>query len=76
MHQQGMPGMGMMNHDRTNHDMSDMMEHDSSAPSASTSTTMQAAVYTCVMHPDVISDKPGKCPKCGMQLVLKKGARR
>ena len=26
--------------------------------------------YTCPMHPEVISDKPGKCPKCGMELVL------
>ncbi|MEO7530112.1 MAG: heavy metal-binding domain-containing protein [Sediminibacterium sp.] len=23
------------------------------------------------MHPEVISDKPGKCPKCGMELVKK-----
>lgn len=23
------------------------------------------------MHPEVISDTPGKCPKCGMNLVLK-----
>ena len=29
-------------------------------------------VYTCTMHPEVISDKPGKCPKCGMELVAKK----
>lgn len=29
-------------------------------------------VYTCPMHPEVKSDKPGKCPKCGMDLVLKK----
>lgn len=29
-------------------------------------------VYTCTMHPEVISDKPGKCPKCGMDLVEKK----
>lgn len=30
-------------------------------------------VYTCTMHPDVISFKPGKCPKpgCGMTLVKK-----
>lgn len=28
-------------------------------------------VYTCSMHPEVISDKPGKCPKCGMTLVKK-----
>jgi len=25
--------------------------------------------YTCIMHPEVLSDKPGKCPKCGMTLV-------
>ena len=26
------------------------------------------ATYRCPMHVDVISDKPGKCPKCGMEL--------
>ena len=25
--------------------------------------------YTCPMHPDVITDHPGNCPKCGMKLV-------
>jgi multidrug efflux pump subunit AcrA (membrane-fusion protein) len=25
--------------------------------------------YTCPMHPEVRSDKPGRCPKCGMDLV-------
>ena len=35
-------------------------------------TTKQATVYTCTMHPEVVSDKPGKCPKCGMTLVAKK----
>ncbi|WP_422851845.1 multicopper oxidase domain-containing protein [Chryseobacterium arthrosphaerae] len=29
------------------------------------------SAYTCPMHPEVISDKPGKCPKCGMELVEK-----
>ncbi len=29
-------------------------------------------VYTCPMDPDVVSNKPGKCPKCGMDLVEKK----
>ena len=24
--------------------------------------------YTCPMHPEVIQDKPGNCPKCGMAL--------
>ena len=25
--------------------------------------------YTCPMHPEIITNKPGKCPKCGMTLV-------
>ena len=24
--------------------------------------------YTCPMHPEIISDKPGSCPICGMAL--------
>ncbi|MEO8415004.1 MAG: heavy metal-binding domain-containing protein [Ginsengibacter sp.] len=27
--------------------------------------------YTCTMHPEVISDTPGACPKCGMTMVIK-----
>jgi membrane fusion protein, copper/silver efflux system len=34
------------------------------APSAPATT-----VYTCPMHPEVRSNAPGKCPKCGMDLV-------
>jgi Heavy metal binding domain len=29
------------------------------------------AAYVCPMHPDVTSDKEGKCSKCGMDLVKK-----
>ncbi len=25
--------------------------------------------YTCKMHPEVVMDRPGKCPKCGITLV-------
>jgi hypothetical protein len=32
----------------------------------------KVVAYTCSMHPEVTSDKPGKCPKCGMELVKKK----
>ncbi len=28
-------------------------------------------IYTCPMHPEVLSDAPGRCSKCGMSLVLK-----
>ena len=27
------------------------------------------AFYQCEMHPEVLSDKPGACPKCGMDLM-------
>ena len=34
-------------------------------------TEIQAAsYYTCPMHPQVKESKPGKCPICGMDLVL------
>jgi hypothetical protein len=31
-----------------------------------------SVVYTCPMHPEVRSNAPGSCPKCGMTLVPKK----
>lgn len=33
-----------------------------------------AVKYTCPMHPQIISDTPGKCPICGMDLVAVGGA--
>ena len=32
----------------------------------------QTVKYTCPQHPEVVQDKPGKCPKCGMTLVEQK----
>ena len=47
------------------------------APTATTApaSSAPAVVYTCPMHPEIESATPGKCPKCGMDLVLKSGAR-
>lgn len=28
-------------------------------------------IYTCPMHPEVTSNEPGSCPKCGMDLEKK-----
>jgi uncharacterized paraquat-inducible protein A len=41
-------------HDDTKHEHMDMAK--------------DKAMYTCSMHPEVKSDKPGECPKCGMEL--------
>ena len=34
--------------------------------------SINQVVYTCPMHPEVKSGKPGNCPKCGMKLVVQK----
>jgi len=43
---------------------------DAGAPSAAPSADA-ATVYTCPMHPEVTSNQPGQCPKCGMKLLPK-----
>ena len=35
----------------------------------------QPVTYTCVMHPEIHSNKPGNCPKCGMKLIREKPKR-
>jgi RND family efflux transporter MFP subunit len=53
-----MEGMPDMNHPH----------HDSAAPMKK----INKILYTCPMDPEVVSDKPGSCPKCGMNLVPQK----
>jgi Cu+-exporting ATPase len=31
-------------------------------------STVTSAEYTCPMHPEIVSDRPGACPICGMAL--------
>ena len=39
-------------------------------------TTAHVVLYACPMHPDVTSEKPGKCAKCGMDLTVKEQMKR
>ena len=50
------------------HCLQNHMKHDEvlDKTKSTTSTT-----YNCSMHPDMVSDKPGKCGKCGMDLMKK-----
>jgi hypothetical protein len=46
-------------------------EKTAEAEETSAEETSVAKSYTCPMHPEVTSDAPGECPKCGMDLVAK-----
>ncbi len=39
------------------------------ATPASQANAQRKTLYTCGMHPEVIQDKPGNCPICGMRLT-------
>lgn len=44
------------------------------AASATDSKISDKQEYTCSMHPEVLTDKPGNCPKCGMALIKKENS--
>lgn len=43
-------------------------EHNSSPRANRTQGHMNGSQWTCPMHPEVLQDHPGNCPKCGMAL--------
>ena len=45
--------------------------NNNKGPHAEHKAEVVEEIYTCPMHPQIIRDKPGKCPVCGMQLVKK-----
>lgn len=58
--------------DKDRGSMGSMKMNEPTSVNAQPTTMPAATVYTCTMHPEVVSDKPGNCPKCGMALVPKK----
>lgn len=53
-------------------DCIDMSGNMHKSESKMTNDSKTVAVYACPMHPEMRSDKAGKCSKCGMDLVEKK----
>ncbi|WP_428625171.1 heavy metal translocating P-type ATPase [Sedimenticola sp.] len=52
----------------------DYLDAEPAYPVAIPDVTSSAAVYTCPMHPEVVQDHPGNCPKCGMALEPRSAA--
>lgn len=46
-------------------------QHDGNSDCMKEETTKNISMYSCPMHPEVTSDKEGKCSKCGMSLTKK-----
>lgn len=54
-----------MNHEQHNHNHSCCKDHKNPEPPKAG----EKVAYTCPMHPNVVQEKPGMCPECGMNLV-------
>ncbi len=60
-------------HEHTDGDMHehDDMDHEEMMDSTMHDGSETGKVYYCPMHENITQDHPGKCPECGMELVLK-----
>ena len=65
---------------RTNHDLATERQRTARFLNAAPDKTLalvaemdfdtpEDAVYTCPMHPNIVSEEPGRCPECGMKLL-------
>lgn len=62
-----------MKHSSMKMDHSEMeMKNDTAKMKMDHSKIEVKPVYTCSMHPEILSDKKGECPKCGMDLIENK----
>ncbi len=52
-------------------DMAAPSGHEGHVHPAPEGNIPDTALYTCPMHPEVVSKEPGRCPKCNMKLVPK-----
>ena len=56
-------------HDDTHPDQASRANSTHPATGSTTTSVTHGAKYTCPMHPEIVRDAPGDCPKCGMALV-------
>ena len=61
----------MMNMNNHNNNKTQRQKMNASRQNTVATEDTVKIIYTCSMHPEIISDQPGICPKCGMELIKK-----